>query len=721
MPQKVSIFLPQLPGAPPRKSLIADVAEALRQIRLADVHAVVTTTIRDQPSTPALFSSLTAIMPLHEIQLTAGSTIHDILHELINWCRETDTNGLLIMPVGSVVPNAFQELHNAAVMFPTFGAFSPRTNLDTIDNVSSISSTHASNITSDEQAYLEYFELASQLPRMVLTARPGVNCIYLTTSFLRTNIVVDRSYQSLAAVLWNALADDSKGGQVVARVNTAFSFVDLQTARSTGLLPTENEYFQLKSSRPRFRESDELFAAIPQVSYERVRSQVSNLTGTSRKVILDLSGIGQGFQPLGELAKGLLHSISARRDWNISVHCSAEAAKWQPIRGQFSHATFISDDEENKFFRKDPGACVVRLGLPSTLSQFARMANYGVFLFVMIPEALDFPEGMPIESIVQALAVSHLIASWADALIFPSKETQERFGAMCPVAGDVHQMTMLPSTYAKEYSAVPIREMSATSTTILIIGNDTLPSVYSLIPTLVLASCPEARVRAIGRFPGGHNNLQVKAAIELSCAQVEQSYNDTDIIIVPHAVELHIACIAQALSVGKIVLAPRCQLLDDVASHWSGPGVLEMYSSEAQLAQLLQKLGQPAERQKATRISLSHSVKDGQACRWSKAGQVFAELLTHMEVGDPARRRYYGRLAVTQAYIAAFAEERNRLLANVQSIVQDAEKNLEAAQQRIKELEAAHKLLLQSKPYQIGKACTNALSSIPGLKSFTGE
>jgi glycosyltransferase involved in cell wall biosynthesis len=238
-------------------------------------------------------------------------------------------------------------------------------------------------------------------------------------------------------------------------------------------------------------------------------------------------------------------------------------------------------------------------------------------------------------------APPHLEGTWqflaaqADAFLFDSDFTGQRFVERFPAAGSVPSLVTHFSFDPAEYTR-PDAARRTKDEFILVVGNDLdHKDVRQTVDTLASAF-PFRRIKALGStnalgspFVTGQHSGAVPEA------EIHALYAGAQFVVFPSFYEGFGFPILTALAYGRTVLARRSSLLDEVAARCTRRGRLIGFDRREELVELI---GQLVHGEAVPDLPLGQRV-NGRPRRWRDVAQ---DALTFLDtlVKDPARRRW---------------------------------------------------------------------------------
>lgn len=299
--------------------------------------------------------------------------------------------------------------------------------------------------------------------------------------------------------------------------------------------------------------------------------------GLRKTLLLDLSDLGVTFNGTSEAVIGLLWGLKAcRSDWRISLLVSPAAARFHGFEHHFPELDQVWPDPPGRY------TAVLRPIQPWSLVQLERLHRLGLFVFVMMFDTIldeihtGAPPGLD--------RVWSLLARSADGLLYISRFTRDRFRIRFPLHPSVEECVSHLSLHPGDYCPKPEPRQGDF---IFVVGNDyphkwMKPTVRDLVEAF-----PYQQFRALGYHAPEIPQLSGLESGATGQGAVDELYSGARLIVYPSQYEGFGFPVIRGLSHGKTVIARASALLDELASHYRGPGRLLAFDSSEDLVELV--------------------------------------------------------------------------------------------------------------------------------------
>jgi glycosyltransferase involved in cell wall biosynthesis len=186
------------------------------------------------------------------------------------------------------------------------------------------------------------------------------------------------------------------------------------------------------------------------------------------------------------------------------------------------------------------------------------------------------------------------LADHADAFLFDSHFTQQRFVERFPSAGSVPGLVTHLSFDPAEYARADVSSRSAGDEFILVIGNSLDHKDVRHTVEALASAFPFRYIRALGPADAVSPFVTAQRG-GLPEPEMHRLYASAQFVVFPSFYEGFGFPILTALAYGRTVLARRSALLEEVAAQCRGRGRLVVFDSREELAELIGRLvhGEP--------------------------------------------------------------------------------------------------------------------------------
>jgi glycosyltransferase involved in cell wall biosynthesis len=346
-------------------------------------------------------------------------------------------------------------------------------------------------------------------------------------------------------------------------------------------------------------------------------------------LLLDARGLQPTFNGTSQCALGVCDGLyELGTDWDIGVWCDAPAAAFYGLKQRYPRWSLFTERPGRKF------GTALRLSQPWAISELTALHDLALFNVHLFLDTIAW-------DVVYA-APPHLDTVWrfaaagADGLCFISRYSLERFQSRFLRDRDVPTEVCLLSCDPRDYARPASRSVLTGAAHILVMGNDYDHKAVRPTVELLATAFPYQSFVAFAAVPSVVSRIRPIPSGALSDEEVGELYASTRLLVFPSHYEGFGFPVLTALAYGRTVLARRSALLDEVASHYRGPGELVEYGSPLELIEragsILHGLAYPTK-------PLGSALGSALAWRWTDTAQRLVGFLERVSL-DPSRSRW---------------------------------------------------------------------------------
>lgn len=532
---------------------------------------------------------------------------------LFNSAAQAKSDVLLL--IGTAVPNmdALGVMRSIMDADPHFGFVSPRYADDSSGGLFPILDE-----LSDKEGGLYPRRLLSDIPDYYLLPEYLAPCLLIRRDIVSNFGPLSLEFTSLLGAFFHYMCRARRAGFRTVLANRAVVAFSGHPSPAP-LRPCDSDDLKLRERFPDVALAAQAMERLPHHRYEALRSRaLSSEPRIMRSVLLDLSNLstmynGTSFAMLG-LATGL-HELE--HDWHVSIMTSAGAATFHKLPSRFPKWN-IEPIECSRYF-----SVGVRLSQPWGILEVARLHRLALVNVFMILDTIAWDTLYPApRDLDQTWA---FIAKYADAMLYDSRYTQDRFNKRFSVRDGLLERVVHFSFQPKDYVTDKAAKAAKSDAYVLLIGNR-----YDhkwLLPTvdLLTSAFPLNDFKVIG-FQG--NSYRLVDALESGTIPdhyVERLYANADVVIFPSLYEGFGFPVLKGLSYGKTVIARQSSLLTELADHYAGGGRLVVFEHPNEL---VEKLGLVLHGRPVSTIRLGAQVVSGrEPSGWKEAAELLLNFL----------------------------------------------------------------------------------------------
>ena len=295
-------------------------------------------------------------------------------------------------------------------------------------------------------------------------------------------------------------------------------------------------------------------------------------------LLIDASFLRASHEGTSEAACRILEALDrAAGDWRITVVAPAEAAAFHALSFERLALRAGWDDERH--------SVAVRLAQPWAVGHLMRLHAKAYHQVLLFHDTIACDVLYPCDDVDEVAEVCRVAAQYADALLFNSAYSRDRFLTRFPAAPHVLGAVSLFSTSPAE--AAITAPASGEAPYVLLVGN---PMAHKCLPpavAMLAPAFPELRFRCLAGAFAAPANVEMLASGALTHQRVAELYAHAAALVFPSAYEGFGLPIVHGLNAGLPVLARRSALLRELAAHIPGPGRLYPFDSYGELPGLL--------------------------------------------------------------------------------------------------------------------------------------
>jgi hypothetical protein len=702
-PRRLAIFVPHLVADPLTRRFVLDLAETVKQIRHKELHSIVLIlpegAARESPCQTILKQMGLTV----ETRAPMDHSPSAVLMVMSQYCRTCKCDGIVVLPESAIAPNTFADLYEVAAKEPALVIVASRSSLDLRCDAGDSVPTTA------DDAFLQFFETSPRLPRWCRTPFPASGCVLIKRGFLCDLPTTQIPNMGTYGGMWWALsAFADERGLLVGKVNSAYHFLDLQSAGKCGALTDQRDLETLRRDLPGFDSLESTYFTGPEVSLERFRTRTANLSSRPPRLLLDMTDLEPKGDARVDLWRGMAAAITSRRDVACTIVVPEGMERSYDLAETVPQVRIVGPDGA------DHHDFVLRFGAPKTLSQLEAVSSHGTYVTTLVQE---LPRGRS-ESAVFDLAARSL-----SGFLYLGSEIERVVRDRFPSIGEAPSLSLLPSTYAKEFQLISsASSRGANDASILVLGSQRQPAHLEGTAARIADGAPSARVRAWGQFDkAGKGNLElldVRAVATLK--EFSRTVAQSSVVVFPWLDGGLGFQMVRCLSLGCAVVTVHDRFARELYDNWVGPGAVSFCDGLDEMVEKIRLLSEPAHRFNFLK-NAALGRRASTSWRWQKIGALLWDFFDAVRDADRDQLQACDRVSLLSSVISAFHDDRHQIAAKAEAESHLLREELRMRDQKIKELNAANTLIVSSKGYQLTKAASSAIELIPGLRNLRGR
>jgi glycosyltransferase involved in cell wall biosynthesis len=366
--------------------------------------------------------------------------------------------------------------------------------------------------------------------------------------------------------------------------------------------------------------------------------------GLSRpSLLLDIRNVGPIYNGTTRAALGIAEGFKRLSpDWDIALLANARAAEFHALERAYPDWPVCTALPGRAF------TAALRLSQPWHISELIDLHRLSAFNVCLMLDTISWDAIYP--------APPHLDGTWkfladhADAVLFDSAFTQERFRARFPtdpaVPTFVSYLSFEPTEYVRTDA---LRPTSADERYILVVGNHLDHKDVRRTTELLTTAFPFRRVRVLGPPCPGSRQTVSQPSGQLSEPEVHRLFAHADCVVFPSFYEGFGFPTVMALAYSRTLLARRSALLQEIAARCSpAGGRLVVFDRRDQLVDLV---GRVVHGDDVPVEPLGGALHAGRPKTWTDVARDILQFLAPL-VRDPSRSRWIARERAIQHLFA---------------------------------------------------------------------
>jgi glycosyltransferase involved in cell wall biosynthesis len=487
---------------------------------------------------------------------------------------------------------------------------------------------------------------ADWLPRRVLADLPDAEilvevaapCTLIGAHVLSNFGPLERQFESIGAAMLHYMARARRCGFRTVLCNRAVVGIEGLTCETDGVQPLpgllDRDQTLLHQLVPDLERSWQQFRAGSWERFERLcTSGIDTPQATSRpSLLLDARNLIAMFNGTTQSILGTLAAFKELQPrWDVAILSSPPGAEFHDLKRVHAGWPVYTALPEGPF------TAAVRLSQPWHIHEMVDLHNVSLVNAYLMLDTINWDIGYS--------APAHLEGTWqfladhADALLFDSDFTRQRFVGRFPTGGSTPSLVTHFSFDRSEYTRTDAINAPGGDDFILVIGNSLdHKDVRHTVETLASAF-PFRRIKAIGPAPVASPFVTAHHSGELPDLEIHRLYAGAQFVVFPSFYEGFGFPVVTALAYGRTVLARRSALVEELAARCDPHGRLVVFERREELVELLGRL---VHGETVPEVPLGLGRTNGRSRCWRDVAQ---DILGFVEsvVRTPLRRRWIAR------------------------------------------------------------------------------
>jgi glycosyltransferase involved in cell wall biosynthesis len=514
----------------------------------------------------------------------------------------------LLMLFGDVQPTgeAVGILCEALELDPMVGFAVPRLTGTRDDTLATLD--HAGDEAIDELPR----RLLAEVPETYLVADVPARCVLVKPIVLADFGELDDRFRSLEGALWHYMTQARRCGfrtlvcnrAVVRSGSSARPCVPCtMTPRN---LPEVDRALLREMAPDVERIAREFGTAAAGAAETRLARALYRAYDTQPSLLLDARNIGATINGTTMAALGTsrgLHTL--RSEWDITLLASAEASTFHQLEKSFPDWHVVTKLPPRQF------TAALRLSQPWHIQEMIDLHTLAAFNACLFLDTISWDVAYP--------APRHLDGTWqfmadhADALVFISEFTRDRFRRRFPTAHDVPHLISYLSFNPADYIHPDVKPPFGQDEFIFVIGNEYDHKDVDPTVQLLSTAFPYESIVALGTPQPATPRIKMLQSGTLSDAEIHRLYAGARLVVFPSFYEGFGFPILTTLAYGRTIVARQSALLDEIAAHCAPRGRIVPFSRRDDLVDVVGGLLHGGE---VPSLPLGAAIENGRPLAW---------------------------------------------------------------------------------------------------------
>ena len=504
--------------------------------------------------------------------VAVGSEPADALHHAIYIAAQHDRHLVVVLkalvPPNEVLDRLIQEFERD----PLFGTTQPRFAAASNDHVWPL--PYGSGSTSPGPG-LTRAGLAL-LPERLITPELLSACTVIRREVVR-EVDLGQYHLSMAGEFRRLLSDARRRGFRNVVVNHAVIASSLPYAVLYPTLP-KSDADRLRALYPELVREDAWCASPSQAGLERVLAGAyPDHPPQGRRLLLDCRGLTSVHNGTSHCVLGFLDGFEALDcGWEIAAVASSSAIEFFKLKKRYRGFGWMADRP------RDTYTATILLNQPWALSTIAELHRHALLIAFNMLDTTSWDILRPCDERLEA--VWRFIARYSDVLFYDSRFTRDRMAMRFPLQPQVaEQVTYL--SLDKDEQVNPGFAGEADGDHILLFGNDYEHKDVRRTLQLLVDAFPYAKIVVIGIEAAGMRNVTALPSGTIEHAALHRLIATSRVIVFPSFYEGFGVPVVQGMAYGRMVIARKSPLWDEIAAHVRMPGQLVQFDGAADMVE----------------------------------------------------------------------------------------------------------------------------------------
>ncbi len=424
----------------------------------------------------------------------------------------------------------------------------------------------------------------TRLPRRVLTEIPEYyiipellsSCMLIRDCLICNLPSLDETSETLAGALQLYLCRIRRTGFRTVILNRAV-IPNSSRQRDSGLLPSKSDTLKMHAKYLDVGMAKNTFAKNPFHVYESLLGRLfSPATGLRMTLLLDIRGVRNHINGTAEAIFALCDALQAiNSDWNISLLAEPAAIEFHGLEKRYSFWPILTA-EKNQYF-----TVAIRLSQPWHIETMVELHRMALLNFFTMLDTIGWD--IMFESPAELGDFWNFMCQYSDGVLHNSFDTRDHVSRRFPVMNSDREYVIHHSFNPCDYASGD--DISSEGTYIFVIGNTYDHKHLSPTIDLLSSAFPTQTFKVLGLKGHRHPKVEALESGRLPTAAIDELFQRAKLIVFPSFYEGFGFPVLKGLSYGRTVIARRSPLLQEIASHYRGPGKLVGFSTPVELVE----------------------------------------------------------------------------------------------------------------------------------------
>jgi glycosyltransferase involved in cell wall biosynthesis len=489
----------------------------------------------------------------------------------------------------------------------------------------------------------------AEIPETVLIADAPARCLLIKPVILANFGELDDRFRTVAGALWHYMGRARRCGfrtlvchrAVVQAPSAARPCPPAAIAFRS--LP-EADRVLLRELLPDVERAHEEFGTGALVPAEtRLARALPHAYGARPSLLLDVRNVVSGTNGTAVAALGISAGLHALRpEWDVTLLASRDAHTFHKLEELFPDWEVSTRLPDRQF------TVALRLSQPWQIQEMVDLHTVAAFNAYLFLDTISWDIAYQAPRHLEG--TWHFMADQADALLFISAFTRDRFYRRFATGADAPSLVSYLSFDPADYSHPDVRPAPDRDGFIFIVGNDYDHKDVSRTIDLLTTAFPYQRMVALGApATAATPRVTVLQSGRLSDLDIHRLYAGARLVVFPSFYEGFGFPILTTLTYGRTLLARRSTLLEEIAARCAPHGRIVPFERREELVELIGRL---LHGQEVPELPLGTALENGRPHSWQDVAQNILRFVATL-VGDLSRSRWRSREHTIRQLMAA--------------------------------------------------------------------